>query len=353
MKVLILASVHDSSVSRIKFELEKHKEKPEVEVISPADLYAFISSTTAGHDSIYSKRNNQSTKILSKSFDAIVPRFAGKELFEHGCMLVQHINENMKKFSTVTAPGLRWASNKFTTCQIFSANHLRTPKQVLSFNGGDFKEIIDLVGGLPAVGKGLTGSKGSMVFWMDGELSASTTLKSFAKSGIPISINQFIDSGHPRSDLRVFVVGPELKEPKVFAYKRFALDADFRSNYSISGSGEKVKLTDEERQMAIDAAKIFRLGVSGVDILRDAKDNNKPYLIEINGNPGLSGVEAVTGENVAGAIADYVMNNYKKGGKSLSAKSYFDMTDIMGSYLNPNGFFEERIKPFLEDLKGV
>jgi len=353
MKVLILAAVHDHSVSRIKFELEKHKEKPEVEVISPADLYAYISSTTAGHDRIYSKKNRQSTQILSKEFDAIIPRLAGKELFDHGCMLVQHINENMKKFSTVTEFGLRAASNKFRTCQIFSANHLRTPKQVLAYNPTDFKAILDLVGGLPAVGKTQTGSKGNGVFWMNDELSASTTLASFAKSGIPIVVNQFIDSGHPRADLRIFVVGAELKEPKVFAYKRFALDEDFRSNYSISKKGEKVKLTDEERQMAIDAAKIFRLGVTGVDILRDEKDKGKPYLIEINGNPGLGGVEEVTGENVAGAIADYVMNNYKKGGKSLSAKSYFDMSDLMSSYLDSTAFFEERIKPILQDLKGV
>ncbi len=80
--------------------------------------------------------------------------------------------------------------------------------------------------------------------------------------------------------------------------------------------------------MAIDSGKIFRLGVTGVDIMRDATDNDKPYVIEVNGCPGLSGVEEVTGENVAKAIADYVLQNYKKGGKPLSATQYYDNSDI-------------------------
>jgi hypothetical protein len=41
---------------------------------------------------------------------------------------------------------------------------------------------------------------------------------------------------------------------------------------------------------------------------------NKPFIIEVNGCPGLSGIEAITGENVAGAIIQYVLDNYKRNG---------------------------------------
>jgi hypothetical protein len=34
----------------------------------------------------------------------------------------------------------------------------------------------------------------------------------------------------------------------------------------------------------------------------------------VNGCPGLSGIEAITGENVAGAIIQYVLDNYKRNG---------------------------------------
>src|SRR5690606_27770408 len=56
-------------------------------------------------------------------------------------------------------------------------------------------------------------------------------------------------------------------------------------------------------------------GVHGVDIMRDAKDGNKPHTIEINGCPGLAGIESVTGENVAKAIIDYVLENYQSKGR--------------------------------------
>jgi len=150
------------------------------------------------------------------------------------------------------------------------------------------------------------------VMLLETELAASTSLRSFQTLKTDVILQEYIESGTPKSDIRVVVIGPETKEPKIFAYKRYALDEDFRSNYSISGKGEKVKLTDEEKQMAIDAALTIGLGVSGVDLLRDVNNDNKPYVIEVNGSPGLLGIETVTGENVAGAIIDYVKENYKK-----------------------------------------
>jgi ribosomal protein S6--L-glutamate ligase len=342
MKVLILARIEDYSVRRIAHELRTHKEKPDVEIISPVDLYCYLSSTNKGHDRIYRKSGDESIQIKSKEFDALIPRIAGTEIFQHGLYIVKQINENMRKFSTGTEPGLRACSDKFRTCQILSANRIRVPKQVMSFRPKDFKEQLNLVGGLPAVGKTLTGSKGDGVFWLEGELAASTTLAAFSKQNVSVVLNQFINTGEPKGDLRVFVVGAETNDPKVFAYKKFTLDGDFRANYSKSKSGEKVELTEEERQMAIDSAKIFRLGVTGVDIMRDATDNQKPYVIEVNGAPGLGGVEEVTGENVAKAIAEYVMSHYKKGGKPLHATQYFDQSDIATMMLDFDTFLKEK-----------
>ena len=342
MKVLILSRIEDYSVRRIAHELRTHEEKPEVEIISPVDLYCYLSATNKGHDRLYRKSGDESIQIKSKEFDALIPRIAGTEIFHHGLYIVKQINENMRKFSTGTEPGLRACSDKFRTCQILSANRIRVPKQVMSFRPKDFKEQLDLVGGLPAVGKTLTGSKGDGVFWLEGELSASTTLAACSKQNISIVLNQYINTGEPKGDLRVFVVGAETKEPKVFAYKKFTLDGDFRANYSKSKRGEKIEITEEERQMAIDSGKIFRLGVTGVDIMRDATDNDKPYVIEVNGCPGLSGVEEVTGENVAKAIADYVLQNYKKGGKPLSATQYYDNSDIGAIMLDFDAFIKNR-----------
>jgi len=310
MKHLILSINSESfAVSRLIKEIKKRGD--EHEVINPDDLYAFISSTTSGHDRLYLRGKEKAERIKSKSYDAVIPRIAGAG-FDHGCIIVKQLTSNLGIFTTGTERGLKICSNKFLTSQVLSKAKIRNPKQVIAHQPSDYKELIDLVSGLPCVAKLLRGSMGVGVMLLETELAASTSLRSFQTLKTDVILQEYIESGTPKSDIRVVVIGPETKEPKIFAYKRYALDEDFRSNYSISGKGEKVKLTDEEKQMAIDAALTIGLGVSGVDLLRDVNNDNKPYVIEVNGSPGLLGIETVTGENVAGAIIDYVKENYKK-----------------------------------------
>ena len=47
------------------------------------------------------------------------------------------------------------------------------------------------------------------------------------------------------------------------------------------------------------AAKVLGLEVAGVDIIRSA---NGPLLLEVNSSPGLEGIEAATGKDIAGMI---------------------------------------------------
>jgi ribosomal protein S6--L-glutamate ligase len=215
-------------------------------------------------------------------------------------------------FTTADEKALRICSNKFLTSQVLSKAKIRNPKQVLAHQPTDYKELIDLAGGLPCVAKLQRGSLGIGVMILNDELAASTSLRSFESLGVDVILQQYIETGNPKSDLRVFVVGPETEYPKIFAYKRYALDSDFRSNFSISGLGEKVEITDEEKEISINAALAVGMSVCGVDILRDHNDNEKPFVCEVNGSPGLKGIESITGENVAGAIIDYIRDNYKK-----------------------------------------
>lgn len=348
MKILIL-SVESNNYSTIRLVEEIEKKREEYEVIHPRDLYAYISSTVSGHDRVYRRTEGKSERILKKEFDAIIPRVSG-EAFEHAVMITKQFNENMRIFSTGTEPGLRICSNKLNTCQVLSANKIRVPKQILAYKPSDYKELIDLVGGLPCIAKLQKGSLGDGVMILNDELAASTSLKSFEKLGANVILQQFINSGEPKNDLRIFIVGAEKKEPLIFAYKRFALDNDFRSNYTKSQLGQRVEITKEEKQMAIEAARILNLGVCGVDIMRDIEDDNKPYVIEVNGNPGLKGVEKVTGENIAGAIIDYVMDNYKKGGKPLSMSKFPAITiseEDVNFFERHSGFyFQKHFKVF-------
>lgn len=318
MKILIYASEIGHSTNRLMEEIEKTaKKKPELnlsgEAVHSFDLYSYCSEVK-GHDRIYKRASRKSEKLVSRDYAAIIPRLAG-EGFDFGLVNVRHLSRNLNIFSTSSDTGLKICSNKFLTVQVLSEFGLRVPKQVLAHRPSDYKELIDMVGGLPCVAKLQRGSQGAGVFILNDVLAASTALRAMEQAKVDCVLCRFIDSGTPANDLRIITIGAETEKPVIFAYRRFAVDSDFRSNYSISGRGEKVKITDEEKEMALTASRILGGGVHGVDIMRDSKDHDKPYMIEVNGCPGLSGVEAVTGENVARAIVNYVLENYKRGGQ--------------------------------------
>ncbi len=64
-----------------------------------------------------------------------------------------------------------------------------------------------------------------------------------------------------------------------------------------------VKLSKEERETAINAAKIMGLNFCGVDLLRS---QNGPMVMEVNSSPGLEGIEKATGKDVAGMVFDFI-----------------------------------------------
>jgi len=54
----------------------------------------------------------------------------------------------------------------------------------------------------------------------------------------------------------------------------------------------------------VRAAQRLGLGVAGVDLLRSRRG---PLLLEVNSSPGLEGIEAASGIDIAGRILDHVL----------------------------------------------
>jgi len=88
--------------------------------------------------------------------------------------------------------------------------------------------------------------------------------------------------------------------------KRQGKEGEFRSNLHRGGSASVVELTDEEENVAIKAAKAMGLGVAGVDMLQSSRG---PLILEVNSSPGLEGIEAATGKDIAKTIIRYIERN--------------------------------------------
>ena len=88
--------------------------------------------------------------------------------------------------------------------------------------------------------------------------------------------------------------------------KRQAPEGEFRSNLHRGGTATLERLTKEERDTAIRAAKVMGLNVCGVDILRSERG---PLVMEVNASPGLRGIEEATGRDIAGLIIRFMERN--------------------------------------------
>jgi len=64
-----------------------------------------------------------------------------------------------------------------------------------------------------------------------------------------------------------------------------------------------MEFTCEEEVTAIKAAKALGSHVAGVDMLQSDRG---PLVIEVNSSPGLEGIEAATGQDIAGEIVKFI-----------------------------------------------
>jgi ribosomal protein S6--L-glutamate ligase len=122
--------------------------------------------------------------------------------------------------------------------------------------------------------------------------AAESVINAFKSLKADILVQEFVKEAKG-VDLRCFVIDGKV----MGAMQRKAADADeFRANVHLGGQVSMVKLTADEKKSAIAAAKAMGLMVAGVDILRS---NTGPKVLEVNSSPGLEGIEAATGSDIA------------------------------------------------------
>lgn len=236
------------------------------------------------------------------AFDAIIPRI-GANVTRHGASVVNQFEMN-KVFSTANSASISKARNKAKTLQLMSNCGIPIPETLFSIDPDNIEQQIDLLGGTPMIIKIQEGTHGLGVILAETKKSAKSIIDTFYKMDTNILMQEFIEESNGE-DIRVFVIGDKV----VASMKRTSGNDEFRSNLHRGGKTSAVKLTPNEELMAINAAKYIRLGVAGVDLIRS---KNGPLLIEVNASPGLQGIEAATGINVAKEIIQFVEQNCRE-----------------------------------------
>ena len=236
---------------------------------------------------------------ITNEFDAIIPRI-GTKVTRHGIAIVKQFEMN-GIFSAASALSISRARNKVRTLQIMARKGIPIPETLFSINPDDIEEQIELLGGVPVIIKLQEGTQGLGVILAETKKSAKSIIDTFYKMDTSILLQKYIEESNGE-DIRIFVVGNKI----VASIKRTSAMGEFRSNVHRGGGAESIQPSDKEQYIALNAAKHLGLGVAGVDIIRSKKG---PLLIEVNASPGLQGIEAATGVNVAKEIIHFVEKN--------------------------------------------
>lgn len=230
--------------------------------------------------------------------DAVIPRI-GHSITKHGVAVLRHM-EQLGIWTANSGQGILQSRDKLHASQILARNKIPVPKTTYVRDIIDVEPAIDFVGGLPVVIKVTQGTQGQGVFLRHTVHESRSLIQGLLLTGKAVLVQEYIAESHGK-DIRALVVGDRV----VAAMRRKARGREFRSNYHLNGTVEKVEISEEFEEQAVRAARVLGLNVAGVDLL---ESNNGPLVLEVNSSPGLEGIEKASGVNVAGAIVDYVMS---------------------------------------------
>lgn len=235
--------------------------------------------------------------------DVVVPLISINST-DFGVALIRQF-EMMGVPTMVGSLALSRARDKIRQAQIFSRKGIDTPRTAFTNHAADASALISLVGGVPLIVKTIKGSSGNGVMLLESRKSAISTIEAFFSQSVSILIQEYIEESEGK-DIRVIVVGGRV----IASIQRTAVEGEFRSNIYQGGEAKRIRITAEEKRLAINSAKSMNLtALAGVDIIQSSRG---PLVSEVNACPNLMGVETATGLNVAGSVVEYLERGLSK-----------------------------------------
>ena len=233
--------------------------------------------------------------------DAIIPRIAASYTF-YGAAVVRQF-EMGGVLTANSALGISQSRDKLRCHQLLSRKGVDMPITGFAHDIRDIDTLLESVGGTPAILKLLEGSQGKGVVLAETRRSAESIIAAFRKLDANFLVQEYIEEAGG-SDIRALVVGKTV----VGAMMRTASDGEFRANLHQGGNAVVLKLTKEEKALALHATQSVNLKIAGVDLIRSSRG---PLVLEVNSSPGLEGIETATGKDIAGRIIKFLEKQHE------------------------------------------
>ncbi|BFU59306.1 MULTISPECIES: ATP-grasp domain-containing protein [Rodentibacter] len=232
---------------------------------------------------------------LLPHYDAVLPRF-GTTSTKMGCAVLRHFQAK-GIYCLNNENAFLMARDKWKSLQILLEHGIAVPPGRLSGIEVESKFSVRQAD-FPLIIKTLSGSQGVGVMLAEKTQSAVSILDTLKQAGVPVLLQDFIEEAKG-TDIRCFVIG----ERVVASMQRIGQAGEFRANVHQGGSAREIHLTNEEKQIAVKAAKALGLDVAGVDLIRS---KSELLVLEVNASPGLEMIEKTSGVDIALQIMLYL-----------------------------------------------
>ncbi|MBU4300044.1 MAG: RimK family alpha-L-glutamate ligase [Nanoarchaeota archaeon] len=196
------------------------------------------------------------------------------------------------------------AHDKFLTMAILSHNKIPVPKTYLVKTKKGIKNIASKII-FPVMVKLMNGSGGIGVMYVENEEAMESIIESMNLLKQEALVQEYIEN--PGEDIRVLVAGGEV----LGAMKRIAAPGEKRANIKAGGHGIKYLPTSEISEISFKSAEAIEAKICAVDIV-EGTNGAGPKVIEVNINPGIRGLTAATGTNIAKKIVEYAYMECRK-----------------------------------------
>ena len=190
--------------------------------------------------------------------------------------------------------------NKYIQVKNLTSDGFLMPQYLLGTGHTDFELIAENLG-VPFVAKGLESSQGAEVFLIESKEDYQLLREKY-DTDKEYLFEEYIAESYGR-DIRFYSIRGE-----VIACMTREAKQGFKANVALGASVRAYPIDHNIRQVAKDIYAQTGLDFLGIDLLL-GKD--KPYFCEINVMPGIEGMERATGVNVAGAIIDTILGDFK------------------------------------------
>jgi ribosomal protein S6--L-glutamate ligase len=226
----------------------------------------------------------------------VVPRI-GASITAYGTAVIRQF-ETIGTYCVNNSAGITASRDKLHAHQVLARNRIGMPATAFANSPKDTGNLIGLVGNAPLIVKLLESTQGRGVVLAETRKAAESVISAFRGLKANFLVQHFVKEA-AGVDIRCLVIGNRV----VAAIKRSAEGGEFRSNLHLGGTATSVKITKEERETALRAARAFGLNMAGVDLLRS---DSGPKVLEVNSSPGFEGVEKASGKEVVSKLYDQI-----------------------------------------------